>query len=252
MDVQNLLNFFRPGQQGQAAPAVPVTNPPNPQLNIAAGQGTAGTPPAPVVTPPGNTPGTASAGDPSLDAFSKLWDTKPSEQAGIPKFATDTAKLQEAASKIQFTNAIPPELMQKALSGDAQSFQQVLNTVAQTVFAQAAAVTTKLMDTGLEATSGHLTNQLPEHIRKQLTNNELVGENPLFAHPAAKPILDSIQSQMAALYPQATPSELASKAKEYLTSFIAMANGKQVEDTSKPSQTGKPTDDWSTFGLPNS
>jgi len=247
MNVGALLNFFKPGQQQTVAPAVPG----NPQLStLPAAQPAAPANQAQPAAADPNAQATPAAPASPMDIFGKLWDTKPdAENTGIPKFSTDPAKLQEAASKINFAQAVDPALMQKAMGGDATAFQQVLNSVAQSVFTQAATVTTKLLDTGLDATSGHLAQQLPEHIRKHSTTNELVAENPMFAHPAVKPILDSLQSQLALTYPTATSSELAAKAKEYLTALMALNGTKPVAEA-KPTTNGTQTDDWSTYGQP--
>ena len=92
-------------------------------------------------TPPNNTPGSSmqpgggQQQNPPLDAFSGIWQNDPNQQQqnadpwSSPLFQTDPTKIVEAANQQDFTRNIPPELMQKALGGDAQSMLDIINHI---------------------------------------------------------------------------------------------------------------------------
>ena len=116
-------------QPGNIPPEAGATSPNNP--TVPAGQGT----------------------DDPLAAFAELW--KPIEQkAEMPLFGNvDPKKLMEAASKTNFAQAIPKDALAKIQAGGEgamEAFSAAMNQVAQTVFANSALTSAKLMDQALK------------------------------------------------------------------------------------------------------
>jgi hypothetical protein len=197
----------------------------------------------------------AGEGDKSpLEGFKDLWqkgdtDKKPISLDVIGRI--DPAKLMEGASRVDFLKAIKPETLDAALKGDQKAFLDALNQVSQANYAQSAAVTGQMIKDALAATHKLYKEQIiPEVLKTERISNTLRADNPLFENPAVAPLLDAVRNQMAVKFPNATPSDINDKAKEYLSGFaeqIVKSSGKIVADAPKQTQQEKGATDWSKF-----
>lgn len=237
-------NAFNGGNNNPAPAPAPAPAPvvPGNLPTAPTDQGTAGNPNAPastaVTTPEG------------MDQFNDLWKPAESPAGGAPKgmFNVDPAKLMEAAGRMDFSKAVTPDQLQAiSAGGDAavSAFAAAMNKVAQTVYAQNAMATTKIVEQALAQSKESFMGELPQHIKRQQASDTLRTENPAFSHPAAAPILGALQQQMAVKFPNATASELANMSKQYLENFSDML--KKPEQTNSQSSTKSGDTDWSTF-----
>ncbi len=178
-----------------------------------------------------------------LDQFNDLWkppvespDT--TQQAGM--FNVDPQKLMSAAKQIDFSKAITADQL-GAISRGGQdavtAFAQALNTVAQTVYAQSAHASTKIVEQAIKQSQESMRAELPSHIKRQTVSDNLRAENPAFSHPAAAPILGALQQQLTVKFPSATSSEISRMAQDYLTSFAGALNPKQQQSAAQQPQT---------------
>jgi hypothetical protein len=177
-----------------------------------------------------NTPA-ASPADPNpaaplegLDKFTDIWKPVESPAGAAPDamFNVKPEQLMEAAKKLDFTKVIQPQQLQAiAQGGDGavQAFAQALNTVAQTVYAQNAHATTKIVEQAVNQAKESMRTELPQHIKLQSVSDQLGTSNPALAHPAAAPIIGALKQQLTMKFPQASASEIASMANDYMTSF---------------------------------
>ena len=221
--------------------------------------------PAPVPAQPGNLPAAApDQGQPAnvnapaasptaplegMDQFTDLWKPAESPAGGVPNgmFNVDPAKLMEAAGRMDFSKAVAPEQLQAISAGGPeamQAFAQAMNKVAQTVYAQNAMATTKIVEQALKQSKDSFMGELPQHIKRQQVSDTLRTENPAFSHPAAAPILGALEQQMAVKYPNATASELASMSRQYLENFSNMMKKPEAAST-QSSSNGEV--DWNSF-----
>ena len=206
-------------------------------------------------TLPAGTVDTSKANDPSanpLDAFKDIW--KPAEPnkdaAPTNSFANiDPAKIMEAAGKVNFTQSITPELMQKINAGGEGAMQAMLeamNKVGQASFAQAMQASIAINNRSLAEARQQFSSELPGMFKRQALSDSLRTENPAFSHPAAQPILEALQTQLTQKYPNATSGELAQMARDYLANFNAAAN--PTKESSAQQQSQQSTEpDWEKF-----
>lgn len=209
--------FGSPSTSSTAAPAAPTA------------ASTAPTP-APTATPtPTPTPDPTTVSP--MDQFKSLWE--PVETQGtdttLPQniFAgADPAKMLEAARKVDFSKSIPPEVLTKITAGGpeaATAFAQALNDVSQRAYAQSSFASTKMIEQALAKFQEGLNSRLPGQIKQHAVADSIRELNPALQHPAAAPIMEALQSQMAVKYPNATVAEIRDMASQYLTAFAGSA-----------------------------
>ena len=220
----------------QQTPAM-QSSPANP--NVPAGQ----TDPAPA------NPAT-NAQPEGLDRFNDLWKPVESPAGGAPDplFNVDPKQLMEAAKKIDFTKVIQPTQLQAIAQGGEQAvsaFAQALNTVAQTVYAQNAHATAKIVEQAVAKSQEAIRSELPQHIKRQTVSDSLRTDNPALSHPAAAPILGALEQQLTMKFPNATAPEIKAMATDYLTSFAGTFQKPASQQTqSAQTNQGMDWDSW--------
>ena len=192
-----------------------------------------------------------------LSEFAKLWETKDnSPKSFVPNINVDPAKITEATKNIDFSKAIAPELMTKALAGDANALMQVINSTAQASVAQSIGATAEIVKTALTQQADKFNTEFgPEMLRRADISRTLQTDNPLYNNPAIAPVLKDIEQQMAAAYPNASAGEVAANARRYFTDMaeqLVVANGNQIVKpgqgvNGKPTQTARKEEDWGKF-----
>lgn len=222
-----------PAVPAAPAPAVPVTPAPAAAVGV--------TPAAPVSP---------------LDAFTSLWQTPknadgtpkpaPTNQLNQPIFNFDQKAVMESASKMDFTSAIPPEAIQKALGGDTAAFAAVLNQAVQTAVAGVTLNQGQLINQAMTANNARITDSLPTHIR-QVQLHETENSNPVFDHPAAQPLVQSLKQMAFAKDPSASPTEINKMVSDYLTGFATAVNENSPAAIQHKQQVAKGETDWSSF-----
>lgn len=184
-----------------------------------------------------------------MDTFKDLW--QPTETAGtdgtLPAnmFAgADPAKMLEAARKVDFSKSIPPEVLSKITAGGpdaAAAFAQALNEVSQRAYAQSSFASTKIVEAALAKFQEGVESRLPGQIKKHSVSESIRESNPALQHPAAAPIMEALQGQLSAKFPNASVNELRDMASQYLTAFTSAASP-------KPAAAAVPaSEDWGKF-----
>lgn len=192
----------------------------------------------------------APANEPSpMDQFSDLWKPveTPAGEQQPNMFAVDPAKAMEAASKLNFTKVVTPELLQKMHAGGQEGVQasmEAMNKMVQTAFAQATQASLKIAEHANKQMEAKFQAELPNQIKRHQVSDTLRTENPALSHPAAQPLIDAVQYQIAQKFPNATAAELRTKAMEYVTNFaqIAAPQRQEQQSSKKTNET-----DWSAF-----
>ena len=129
--------------------------------------------------------------------------------------------------------------MTKALAGDQAALMQVISQSSAAAVAQSAATTAKMLEDTL-AKQERVFNEtvMPAKLREHAVQSA-AAENPLFNDPASKPLMVSLTRQLEAAYPTASPAEIATHAKEYLTGFagaVLKSNGQTIAEPVTPRQ----------------
>ena len=172
----------------------------------------------------------------------------------VPNFNLDPKGLMDAAGKVNFTGHLDPAQVQKAMSGDATAFLDILNKVGQLGFANATAASGELIKNSLTSAQGVLQDQvLPSAFRNQQISQALTESNPVFSDPAVAPMLGMLKSQLTQKYPTATAAEIAKMATNYLDGMsqkVVSATGRTISDPQQGNRTGfrdQAPQDWSAY-----
>ena len=211
------------------------------------------TPPAPVAAPAPVTPVAPAApvvteNVSPLDQFSTLWEpssTTPTVDGTLPAnmfLGTDPTKMLEAARKVDFAKSIPPEVLAKITAGGpdaAQAFASALNDVSQRAYAQSSFASTKIVEAALSKFQEGVDSRLPGQIRNHQVSQSLRESNPALMHPAAAPIMEAMQAQLAVKFPQASVADLQGMASQYLTAFNQVANPVKIAPVSASENWGE-------------
>jgi len=188
---------------------------------------------APASTPEGN--GVVPAGaipaegampegtpDSPLDAYKSLWDTPPTDPNTPPATpaALDPTKLAEIVNKADFSQNITPEMrsaIEAGGEGATAALMQALNGTAQQVMIQSTLASNKMIEQQVAAAVAKTQASLPEMVRTQTLNTNIIESNPVLSNPAIAPIVQAVQAQVALQNPNATPAELASLVQNTVT-----------------------------------
>ena len=186
-----------------------------------------------------------------LDKHAKIWETpdtpKDSEPQGL--FANvDPNKVMESARKVDFSKSLTPELLAKIQAGGQEAtaaLAQSLNSVAQTVYAQSAMATTKIVEQALEKQQAQFNAQLPQMFKSLSANEGLMASNPLLSNPAVQPLVGALREQLIRKNPNATSAEIQQQVGDYFSSLG------QVFAPPAPKEKGKANaraeEDWGKF-----
>lgn len=257
----NIMDLFRAPQ----TPAAPVTPPNGPSQVANPGQPLPGTQSSPATAPNGMVPTqgqTVNVGQiqqeatpvSPLDTFKDIWQTPTNTQDDSqgPMFSqVDPQKLMESAGKVDFAKAVSPEQMQAiAAGGEAAvaAFSQAMNKVAQTVYAQSAFATTKIVDQAMERQQQNFAKQLPSMVKKFSVNEGLQTENPLLSNPALTPLVSALSEQLVRKNPNATSAEIQSQVADYFNALGTTFAPKPPETpASRAAAKAAKNEDWSAF-----
>lgn len=219
-------NNQQPNQQSQ--PSVGNTSNNNPS-GITDGQ----------ANPKGNPANDTQQVENPLDQFKGMFDNTNTNTERAPSFILPQDKINDVASKLNFTQSVPPELMQKAMSGDAQAMMDVMNVVGQQAYARSLEHTTTLSDNYMNSRLDFEGKSLGSKVKEHLTSAELSTKTPGFDNPVVKAQLSSTAKELARMYPDATPAEIAQKARDYITTLANSINPTNTEaaEQAKASET---------------
>lgn len=171
-----------------------------------------------------------------LDQFKELWQTGANsdpakatadQQKAADRIKNRSEKIKAAAKSLDYSRVIKPELAQKALSGDVNSFMQILNAVGQSSFAHALSQSHLHSDEAFSEFETSVFSKLPTELRKHQAMNTTLEGNSALNHPSIRPLVEGVQQQLTAAFPDATPAEIHKKTLEYF-----QATGKLFANTS--------------------
>ena len=248
-------NVFGSNQQPQNPAAAPAGTPPTPG-QIPANPSAAATPGQGAVPAGSGTPPVTPAPDANkspLDAFTDLWkpvETKPGDQPPGYNFNVDPSKLMEAAGKVDFSKVVTPETLQKIAAGGEAGVAaslEAMNRMSQTVYAQSALASTKIVEQALARAEEKFAAQVPGLIKSHQVSDSLRSDNPALSHPAAQPILQALQSQLTQKFPSATVAEIKEMANNYFAAFATSAVPAKVDPVAEAKAKKDAGTDWSTF-----
>lgn len=210
-------------RQQQMEPKNPTPGTPNPQGQDGA-PGTTGNNPDNTANNP-RPPG--SSLDQYADLFKMQVDDKgqpiqpPADPLAQPIINMDPAKLQEAASRMNFLAGVSPELLQKAQSGqDPNAFMEVLNAATRNAFTGATTALSKVVEESIRKNNERYDQALPDRVRS-LQINQSQAKHPALNHPAAAPMVNALKHQIATANSHLSPDQVTQMAENYFISLSA-------------------------------
>lgn len=237
------------------SPAPMVGAPPvataNPSQVAQPGVALPGTQSSPQTAPNGLVPTQPVVEVTPFDTFKDIWQT-PSNTGtdpNAPMFAgVDPKKLMESAGKVDFAKIISPESLAAISAGGegaTKAFAAAMNSVAQSVYAQSAFATTKIVDEAMTRQRDQFNTNLPSLITSHTANASLVKSNPLLSNPAVTPLVDALRETLIRKNPNATSEEITGQVTDYFnalgTSFAPKASVDPATARAAKSE------DWSSF-----
>lgn len=165
-----------------------------------------------------------------LDQFKDMWNIKPEDMPQAPEsaFAGVTPEaIAAVAAKTDFTKVVTPEMMQAISAGGegaVAAMMQAMNAVAQKGYADNAQASIKLIETAIAKKDQELEARVANMIKQQNVATNLRSSNPIFNHPAAAPMLETLQKQLQLKNPTADAATIQKQAEEFLVSFATTAN----------------------------
>jgi hypothetical protein len=242
----NVMDMFRGG--------TPMGNPNDPNINKPGEtHESPGTAPNGVVPP--NQEGEIKPTPASpMAEFEKLWETPPVDPNNPPNksaldFEVNPKLMMEAAGKVDFASALPPEILAKIQAGGEDGVRasiMAMNLIAQKTYGQSAMATAAIVKEAVKAARNEFREEIPALLKAQNLNSALRDDNPLFSNPAVEPIMAGLKDQLLTKYPDATPAQLTQMAKKYVTKF-AESFAPQQKPASKGKLSGDQDDDWEDF-----
>lgn len=192
-----------------AAPAAPAT-PPTPAAPANAG-----------ATLPNSANTSTTPVDP-LAPFAKMYDT-PAQVDQAPQFALDQAALSTAASSLNFMQGVDPAVMQRAEAGDSKAIMQLIEHAGRQAYQNALSHSSTLTNKFTEAREAYNNKDFSGKVKSELTVNAMTGMAN-FDHPVVRKELIKVAQDIQRQHPDASPQEVAAKAKEYITALSQAVN----------------------------
>lgn len=250
-------NFFNAGAGGGTAHNAPTVRPgPAPQNPAAQFSGT-GPQQTQQVVPSVNPSQQVTAPVSPLDKFADLWQTKttsdgkpvpiPADPLKQPVFNFDPVKIQATADQMDFTGGINPELVAKALGGDAAAFAEAINTAIRTAVVGMTINSGNLINTALVSNNDKFASQLPTHLKKHQLLESAGSDNPVFNHPNVQPLVQSLKQMALAKDPNASVADIEAQIAGYLTGLSEAVLDSDPTRVSQRKATAPKEQNWSLF-----
>ena len=236
--MQKVFGLF--GRTAAPAPAPGVTNglQGNPSMSATPGS----VAPAPTAAP-------ATASVSPLEKHKDIWQPpKEGEKKEEPPLVADPKAIMEAAGKVDFTKILDKEALAKVQAGGDEAVQALatlLNQTAQAVYGNSAIAANKIVEQAVSQAEQKFAGKVPGLVTQQAAQAKLLAANKALANPAVAPIVNMIQTQLAAHYPNATSDELASMAQELMKGAAEVFNPAEVQ--AQPTTKKVDPDDWSDY-----
>ena len=186
-----------------------------------------------------------------LDNFAEIWQNPTNDENNATEqpasmFSVDPKELQAAVSKMNFLGHIPPKVQEALKAGGEDAVKAnlyLMNQASQATFSQMMQATAKIVEAALAKQAEGFESNVSGVIRKNALQSGIADKNPMLAHPAAAPLIKSLEAQLLQKFPNASPQELTDMAHSYLTNFAEVV--KPSKQTTQKS--GRDDTDFSEF-----
>lgn len=171
-----------------------------------------------------------------LDSFKEIWDTTPANGdtgKSKPYSSYDRAKFKDKVKTLDFARTLDPAVVQKALSGDVNSFSQVINQAVQGALAMSVDASHSFTEAGFSSAESRFFERIPGELKKHTAFDSSLSANPKMNHPAIKPMVGLVQNQLQAKFPDASAQEIQTMTSEYFTEVFGALKSDDGSDKTK-------------------
>jgi hypothetical protein len=158
-----------------------------------------------------------------LDAYAKLWENIPDNEAEVPRFNIAEDVINKSAGGLDFTRNLPDELREAvgtAFGEHAGTVEQLLNHIGRQIYATGIKHTSALTDKYLDVRKGFDQKGLGRTINEHMALTSIDGMEAAKKSPIVREHLKTIGQRLARQYPDATPSEIQDLTQKF---FLEMA-----------------------------
>lgn len=204
----------------------------------------------PGIDPNTGQPLQADSKDPSnpLEVYKDLFKMpENAEEDTPPAFQIEPTKLKEAASSLRFSQNLPQELMQKAMSGDAQAMLQAMELIGQQAYETALSHTSALTDKFVGIRSAYDQKNLGRLVKGELTTSALSSIPNFKDNPAVRAQLTTIASAFQAQNPDATPDQIREQTLKFINDLASNISPSDPNDQTKGGNTKAEEIDWTAW-----
>lgn len=196
--------------------------------------------PANPTVPANANPAPAEPKAPMAD-FQDLFKIDPKSKPAAPEpiLTIDPAAISDAASKVDFRQAITPEVMARVKAGGEDGFAAMLeamNGMAQQTFAKAAQTAAHVAQEAAKRSQEQLRKEFPNAVRNHNLRSSFQ-ENPALSNPAVAPLVAYTTAQFQTKFPKASESELRKMVSDYFDQageLFASGNADPAKNTPAP------------------
>lgn len=206
------------------------------------------------VTDPAANPAPAPAADPNavkspLDQFTKLWENVPNkdDKSNVAPVPLTAEQLQKVMAKIDFSSSVTPEQLAAIQTGGDEAtaaLPAILNAALQQSMVQTTLINNKLTEKAVADAMAKQAAALPAQLRSQRASDHLNTTNPIFSHPAVKPVMEATQAKLMVQHPNATDAELTQMTQDFI-----LAMGQAIAPSQVVNDNGVDSTDWEKFML---
>jgi len=181
----------------------------------------------------------------------------PTKTPKAPAFSLTDEIVNKAASGMDFTAGIPPELQQRLESGeslDGKTVLALLNHSSRNAYTKSMQHLSSLTDRFVNLHSDFSKQGLSKEVQRVLANNSIT-KIPGADNPVMRGFLEMTSNALASKYPDQTPEWVADKTKELFLTMAKTMRGQETPEPTDPKDLSQDPDfSWDGFlsGKPNS
>jgi hypothetical protein len=138
---------------------------------------------------------------------------------------------------------VDPGIMQRAEAGDSKAIMQLIEHAGRAAYQNALSHSSTLTNKFTDAREAFNDKSFGGKIKSELTVNALTG-TANFDHPVVRKELIKVAQDIQRQHPDASPQEVAAKAKEYITALSQAVNPTSATPQGKGTQQST---DWDAF-----
>lgn len=183
--------------------------------------------------------------------FDKLMENmgnKGADQA--PEFKLDPKVLSEATASMDFSSALPKELLAKfqGMGEQGSMFLEALNHMGRNIYSQSLQHGSALTGKFVGMRSDYDQSKLGQHVRHHVVRNSLKSSNNEAEHPLVANLRQNLADQLADAYPDAPPEWIDKQTRSFFVNSAKHLSPEAFEGTGDGRRQEQPEDvnweDW--------